>query len=86
MTDTPVSVLPDRDANEAARNVPAAIDVLSRALRGRAVPPCRSLASGETASSEEGLALVQSFLAIRDPQARQAILHVAAALAGTPRG
>lgn len=85
MIDTPLSLVANDDVDEAPPSASALIDVLSDALRGRTVPPQLIRAKGEMASSGEGLALVQSFIAIEDPRLRQAILYAAAALAKPER-
>ena len=85
MTATYLSLVPDHEANDVPPSAAAVLEVLSEALRDRSVPACRIRAEGETASSDEGLSLVQGFLAIRDPQLRQALLHAVAALAAAER-
>lgn len=85
MNDTHLRLVPDHKSNDDPPSAADVIDVLSQALRGRPVPPCRTLVKGETASSDEGLSLIQSFIAVRNPLVRQAVLHVVAALAGDKR-
>ena len=80
MIDVPLSLVSTSD-REAPPNVSAVIEALDNALRNRTVPLRRVLARGEMASSDEGLALVQGFLTLRNADVRQAILDVVAALA-----
>ncbi len=84
MPDVPLTLVKS-GSTEIPPSVSAVTEVLADALRGRHVPARRPLATGEWACPDEGLALVQSFLAIRDPEVRQAILDAAAALATTER-
>ncbi len=82
MSDMPTTLIPT-----GARGTPettAVIESLAHALRGRSVPPPTVFATGRLASPEEGLALVQSLLAIKEPVWRQALLDAAAALAAPP--
>ncbi len=79
MSDMPTTLVPTT-----ARSTPetaTVIESLARALSGRSVPPPKVFATGAQASPEEGLALVQSLLAITQPAWRQALLDAAAALA-----
>ena len=83
MIDVPLGLVAKDDLNEAPPSASAGIDTLSRALSGKAVPSRPTRAKGEMASSDEGLELVRSFIAIQDPHVRQAILHAAATLAAS---
>ena len=85
MNDTHLSLVPDQELNDDPPSAADVIDVLSQALRGRSLPPCRTLVKGQMASSDEGLSLIQSFIDIRDSRVRQAVLRVVAALAGDKR-
>lgn len=58
--------------------------VLGRAMAGHVVPASRRvLVSGDSRSPDEGLALLNAYVAIADPAARQAILDAILAIAGT---
>lgn len=57
-----------------------ALAILARALAERSVPARPLRAEGPEAAPGEGLALVQDFIAIGDPELRQALLDTAAAL------
>lgn len=78
------SPMPEPSLTLVPNTCPTAEEVaerLSRALVGRIVPACRVHAEGRQASPAEGLALVESLLAIRQPGVRQALLDAASALA-----
>ena len=65
-------------------NPAATADVLVRALAGRTPVSRKVPAQGRQASPQEGLALVADFVAIADPELRQAVLDAVATLAGPP--
>lgn len=73
------TILPPKSA--VPPNPRATADILARALNDRAAPPRTIEAAGDRASPQEGLALLGTFLAIEDPELRQAILDAVAALA-----
>lgn len=81
MNDVSSSLMPTGNANEAPLSGPTVIAALADALRGRRMSARHTIATEEVASPDEGLALVQGFLAIRDPRVRQAILDAVAMLA-----
>lgn len=58
--------------------------VLREALAGRIVPAKRRVvASGDSRSPDEGLAILQAYVAIEDAPVRQALLDLVIAIADT---
>ena len=87
MSEMPTTLVPMIPVPTSARSTPdaaAVIETMARALSGRSVPPRKVFATGAQASTEEGLAMMQSLLTIADPAWRQALLDAAATLAAPP--
>ncbi len=69
---------------EASAGADAVLAVLRDALADRIVPARRRVvASGDSRSPDEGLALLKAYVAIEDETVRQAILDLLIAIAGT---
>ena len=69
---------------EASPSPAETLAVLAEAIGDRIVPARhRVAASSDSHSPDEGLALLTGYVAITDPQVRQAILDVVIAIAGT---
>lgn len=79
MSEVTLTLVP-KSAAPPKQGAPA--DVLARALAGRTAVSRKIQVQGRQASPQEGLTLVADFLAIADPELRQAVLDAVATLAG----